>query len=44
MSDMLVELSQNPLFRTAVKSMGLPLPTPQTLRRPPCRDHQDDHD
>ncbi len=34
MSDMLVELSQNPLFRTAVKSMGLPLPTPQKLRRP----------
>lgn len=34
MSDMLVELSQNPWFRQAVKGLGLPLPTPQKLRRP----------
>lgn len=34
MSDLLVELSQNPWFRQAVKSIGLPVPTPQKLRRP----------
>ena len=34
MSDLLVEMSQNPWFRQAVKSMGLPLPTPQKLDRP----------
>jgi 3-oxoacyl-[acyl-carrier protein] reductase len=34
MSDLLVEMSQNPWFRQAVKSTGLPLPTPQKLRRP----------
>jgi 3-oxoacyl-[acyl-carrier protein] reductase len=34
MSDMLVDLSTKPWFRQAVKSLGLPLPTPQKLRRP----------
>ncbi len=34
MSDLLVELSANALFRQAIKNLGLPLPTPQKLRRP----------
>ncbi len=33
MSDLLVDLSQNPVFRQAVKGLGLPLPTPERLRR-----------
>jgi 3-oxoacyl-[acyl-carrier protein] reductase len=34
MSDLLVDLSQQPLFRQAVKQLGLPLPMPEKLRRP----------
>ncbi len=34
MSDLLVDLSARPWFRQAVKQLGLPLPTPQALRRP----------
>ena len=34
MSDLLVDLSQNPLFRQAIKQLGLPLPMPEKLRRP----------
>lgn len=34
MSDFLVELNQHPMFRQAVKQLGLPLPTPEKLRRP----------
>lgn len=34
MSDLLVELSAKPWFRKGVKNLGLPLPTPQMLRRP----------
>ena len=33
MSDLLVDLSQHPLFRQAVKQLGLPLPMPEKLRR-----------
>lgn len=34
MSDFLVELNTKAWFRQAVKSLGLPLPSPQKLRRP----------
>ncbi|MEZ4470222.1 MAG: 3-oxoacyl-ACP reductase [bacterium] len=34
MSDLLVELNTKPWFRQAIKSLGLPLPSPQKLRRP----------
>ncbi|MBU0550947.1 3-oxoacyl-ACP reductase [Myxococcota bacterium] len=34
MSDLLVDLSQNPLFKQTVKNLGLPIPTPQKLARP----------
>jgi len=34
MSDLLLDMSQSPLFRQAVKGLGLPLPTPQRLKRP----------
>ena len=34
MSDLLLDMAQNPWFRQAVKGLGLPLPTPQKLRRP----------
>lgn len=33
MADTLLNLAQNPLFRRSVKSLGLPLPLPQKLRR-----------
>ena len=33
MTDTLVELSNNPWFRQGVKQLGLPIPTPQKLRR-----------
>jgi 3-oxoacyl-[acyl-carrier protein] reductase len=33
MSDLLVDLSQHPLFRQTVKQLGLPLPMPEKLRR-----------
>ncbi|MGC6418242.1 MAG: 3-oxoacyl-ACP reductase [Bradymonadia bacterium] len=33
MSDTLVELSTNPWFRQGVKQLGLPIPTPQKLKR-----------
>lgn len=33
MPDLLLELSEKPWFRQTVKSLGLPLPTPQRLRR-----------
>lgn len=33
MSDRLVELSTNPWFREGVKQLGLPIPTPQLLKR-----------
>ena len=33
MSDFLLELSKNPNVRRAVRSLGLPLPMPQVLRR-----------
>jgi 3-oxoacyl-[acyl-carrier protein] reductase len=34
MSDTLVEIAQNPWMRDAVKSLGLPIPMPEKLRRP----------
>jgi 3-oxoacyl-[acyl-carrier protein] reductase len=34
MSDLLVDLSQQPLFRQTVKQLGVPLPMPQKLERP----------
>ncbi len=34
MSDRLVELSTAPWFRQGVKQLGLPIPTPQMLKRP----------
>lgn len=34
MSDLLVELNTKPWFRQVVKNLGLPLPSPQKLRRP----------
>jgi len=33
MSDYLVELSQNPVFKKAVQTLGLPIPMPQKLAR-----------
>lgn len=33
MGDILLELSEKPWYRQAVKSLGLPIPTPTTLRR-----------
>ena len=33
MSDYLLDLGQNPTARKVVKSLGLPIPIPQTLRR-----------
>lgn len=34
MSDLLVEMNTKPWFRQLVKNLGLPLPSPQKLRRP----------
>lgn len=34
MSDLLVDLNTKPWFRSAVKTLGLPLPSPQKLARP----------
>lgn len=33
MSDLLLELSQNPLFQQAIRQLGVPLPMPERLRR-----------
>jgi 3-oxoacyl-[acyl-carrier protein] reductase len=33
MTDMLLELGRRPLYRKAVRTLGLPVPMPQTLRR-----------
>jgi len=33
MSDLLLELSQNPLFQQVVRQLGVPLPMPERLRR-----------
>ena len=33
MSDMLLELGKNPNARKVIKSLGLPLPLPEQLRR-----------
>ena len=34
MSDLLVDLGQNPYIKQAIKQLGLPLPMPEKLRRP----------
>ena len=33
MSDMLLEIGKNPNARKVIKSLGLPLPLPESLRR-----------